>query len=108
MRKVTFFLIFVLILHTGILSLRTIPILQQLGRYEPIQRTLSAIVVFVYLYFLIQFLNNYLDALISSERGVTIFRRDGFLQYSVQQFERHTIEMISFEQHNFGDRFWNK
>ena len=72
------------------------------------QRILSGITIFIYFYFLLEFLNNYLDSLISSDRGITIFRRDGLLQYSVQQFEWSSIEMISFEQESFSDRVRNK
>lgn len=72
------------------------------------QRILSGSVLFVYGYFIIQFLNEYLDALIGGEQWLTIFRRDGFLQYSVQQFEREKIEMISFVQNSVSDKVRNK
>ena len=78
------------------------------GIHEPIQRILSGLTLFVYGYFVIQFLNDYLDALIGGEQGITLFRRDGLLQYTVQQFEREKIEMISFVQNSVSDKIWNK
>jgi hypothetical protein len=76
--------------------------------YSLMQRILSALVLFVYWHFFIQFLNDYLDALIVSEQWLTIFRRDGILQYSVQQFEREKIEMISFIQNSLADKIRDK
>ena len=72
------------------------------------QWILTTLIILIYGYFLLQFLNDYLDALISTERGLTLFRRDGLLQYSVQQFERDKIEMISFVQDSLSDKVWNK
>jgi hypothetical protein len=75
---------------------------------EIFQWILTTLIILIYGYFLLQFLNDYLDALISTERGLTLFRRDGLLQYSVQQFERDKIEMISFVQDSLSDKVWNK
>lgn len=72
------------------------------------QWILTTLIILIYGYFLLQFLNDYLDALISTERGLTLFRRDGLLQYSVQQFERDKIEMISFVQNSLSDKILNK
>lgn len=72
------------------------------------QWILTTLIILIYGYFLLQFLNDYLDALISTERGLTLFRRDGLLQYSVQQFERDKIEMISFVQDSLSDKILNK
>lgn len=91
-----------------LLRLLSIVIFYLWGVQETTQRALSIMALIIYGYFIVQFLNNYLDALISSDRWLTIFRRDWFLQYSVQQFEWSNIEMISFNQHTLGDKIWNR
>lgn len=58
----------------------------------------------IYGYFLLQFLNNYLDALVVTPQFLGLFQRDGMLEYHMQQCERDKIEMMSFNQNSFRDK----
>lgn len=69
-----------------------------------LQLSFATITIFLYWYFLLRFINDYLDSFIANERWLTLFRRDGMFHYTVQQFEREKIDMISFEK----TTFWHK
>lgn len=58
--------------------------------------------------YLIDFFNHYLDAIALTPHGVYIFRWEGILEYKTELFERHKIELISFEQHSLLDRIFMK
>jgi len=56
----------------------------------------------------IDFLNFYLDCLVISPAGMTLFMREGVFEYKTDYFERHTIETISHTQNSFRDKLFDK
>ena len=58
--------------------------------------------------YIIDFLNLYLDWIILSEHGITIFMREWLFDYKTDFFERDKIETISHDQNNFWDKLFAK
>ena len=73
-----------------------------------IQRFVWWLWVMLYLRFIIEFLNKYLDSLIITPKGILIFEWEGFLHYKLQQFDRDTIESISHSQDSLSDKIIGK
>lgn len=62
----------------------------------------------IYAYFLLQFLNNYLDALVITPQFLWLFQRDGVLEYHMQQCDRDKIEMMSYTQDSLRDKILSR
>ncbi|MCX6823757.1 MAG: hypothetical protein NT085_01400 [candidate division SR1 bacterium] len=58
--------------------------------------------------YIIDFLNIYLDGLILSENGITMFMREGLFDYKTDFFERDKIETVSHNQNSFWDKLFGK
>lgn len=58
--------------------------------------------------YMIDFFNIYLDALILSQQGITMFMRDGLFDYKTDFFEWNKIEAISHTQNSFWDKVFAK
>lgn len=58
--------------------------------------------------YMIDFFNIYLDWLILSQHGITMFMRDGLFDYKTDFFERDKIEAISHTQNSFWDKVFAK
>jgi hypothetical protein len=56
----------------------------------------------------LDFLDFYLDCLVISTGGITLFRWEWVFEYKTDYFERHTIETISHTQNSFRDKLFNK
>lgn len=56
----------------------------------------------------IDFFNFYLDCLVLSPTGMTLFMWEGLFEYKTDFFERHTIETVSHTQDSIRDRIFNK
>jgi len=56
----------------------------------------------------IDFFDFYLDCLVLSAAGMTLFRREGIFEYKTDFFERNTIETVSHTQDSFWDKVFNK
>ena len=68
---------------------------------------LAGVAMIIYVHFILQFLNHYLDALVINKQGISIFQRNKLLNYSIQQCHRDNIESISQAQNSVSDRiFW--
>jgi hypothetical protein len=73
-----------------------------------IQRTIWWLWVILYLHFIVEFLNKYLDSLITTPKWIVIFEREWFLHYKLQQFDRDNIESISHSQNSISDKIIGK
>lgn len=73
-----------------------------------IKRIIWWLWIILYIRFIIEFLNKYLDCLIISPQGVVLFEREWLLRYTMQQFDRDTVESISHSQHSLTDKILNK
>ena len=73
---------------------------------------LSAFFAFLWVGFLIKyfldFFDNYLDILVLSREGITLFAWDGILRYKTDFFARERIETISYVQHTLWDKLFAK
>ncbi|MFA7298097.1 MAG: hypothetical protein WC010_00405 [Candidatus Absconditabacterales bacterium] len=58
--------------------------------------------------YIIDFLNIYLDGLILSEDGITMFMREGLFDYKTDFFERDKIETVSHTQNSIWDKLFAK
>lgn len=58
--------------------------------------------------YVIDFLNIYLDWLILSENGITIFMREWLFDHKTDFFEWNKIETVSHTQNNFWDKLFSK
>ncbi len=65
---------------------------------------IGTIALLIYLRFIIQFLNKYLDALVLTPEWISVFEREEFLSYKLQKFERDSIESIVHEQHSLYEK----
>ena len=61
-----------------------------------------------YINFILQFLNNYLDAIVINKQGVSIFERNKILNYSLRYCHRDHIESINQSQTSLWDRIFDK
>ena len=62
----------------------------------------------VYIGFVLQFLNNYLDAVVINRQGVSIFDRKKILNYSIRYCHWDHIESINQSQSSLSDRIFDK
>ncbi len=73
---------------------------------------LPAVFAFLWIGFLIKYLldffDDYLDTLILSHAGITLFTWDGILRYKTDFFARERIETISYVQHTLWDKLFAK
>ena len=57
---------------------------------------------------IVSFLNLYLDCLLLSKSTLTIFLRDGLLEYRTEVLDWSKINAISYNQNSFRDRIFGK
>jgi len=63
---------------------------------------------YFFIRFVINFLNLYLDSLILSDKGITLFMWEWIWEYKTDIFERDKIETISFNQNSIRDKIFGK
>ncbi len=64
--------------------------------------------IWLFIKYIIDFLNIYLDWLILSKVGITMFMREWLFQYKTDFFERNRIETVSHDQNSFRDKLFAK
>ncbi len=64
--------------------------------------------VILFLKFLVDFFDLYLDTIAVSEHEITLFLWEGFFDNSIEIFDRDRIETISYRQKGFWDRIFMK
>lgn len=64
--------------------------------------------VIIYINFILTFLNHYLDAIIITKEGISIFQREKILNYTLQHCHRDNIESITQSQSSLSDRIFGK
>jgi hypothetical protein len=64
--------------------------------------------VVFFIKYIIDFFNDYLDSLLLSKEGITLFTWDGILRYKTDFFERNTIETVSYVHHTIRDKIFSK
>jgi hypothetical protein len=68
----------------------------------------AGIGLYIFVKFIINFLNLYLDSLVLTERWVTLFMREWIWDHKTDVFEREKIETISFNQNSIWDKIFGK
>lgn len=64
--------------------------------------------VWFFIKYIIEFLNIYLDWLILSSEGITLFMREWLFDYKTDFFEWEKIETVSHTQNSFWDKIFSK
>jgi hypothetical protein len=80
----------------------------QYSNREYRNRIFAFIGLYFFIKFVVNFLNLYLDALIFSDKWITMFMREGIREYKTDVFERDRIETISFNQNSVRDKIFGK
>lgn len=80
-------------------------------QYSPdllyIKRIAGVVGLAMFAFWVISFLNLYLDCLLLSKTSLTVFLRDGILEYRTEVLDRSKINVISYKQDSLWDRiFW--
>lgn len=68
----------------------------------------GALGIWFFIKYIIDFLNVYLDWLILSEGGITMFMREWLFEYKTDFFEWDKIETVSHNQNSFWDKLFGK
>lgn len=68
----------------------------------------AGIGLYLFIKFVISFLNLYLDALVLSDKWITMFMWEWIWDYKTDIFERDKIETISFNQNSVRDKIFGK
>lgn len=68
----------------------------------------GALGILFFIKYIIDFLNVYLDWLILSEGGITMFMREWLFEYKTDFFEWDKIETVSHNQNSFWDKLFSK
>jgi len=64
--------------------------------------------IWFFVKYIIDFLNIYLDWLILSETGITMFMWEWLFEYKTDFFERDKIETVSHDQNSFWDKLFSR
>lgn len=62
----------------------------------------------LFLKYIVDFFNDYLDSLLLSKEWITLFTRDGILRYKTDFFSRNTIETVSAVHNSIWDKLFAK
>jgi len=74
--------------------------------WEYTSRAFGLVGVAFFVKYIIDFLNLYLDCLILSSGGITLFMREGLFDHKTDFFGRNTIETVSHTQNTFRDKIF--
>ena len=84
---------------------------QQFPQYQNVpyvKRIAGILWLFIFFKWLLWFLNLYLDCILISKEALTIFLRDGLLEYKTEIIDRSKISVISHRQDSFWDKLCGK
>ena len=95
-------LIFLLVLYVSFIVLDKYIVWQYLPWF------FGVLGIWFFIKYIIDFLNIYLDWLILSEGGITMFMREWLFEYKTDFFERSKIETVSHNQNSFWDKLFAK
>ena len=95
-------LIFLLVLYVLFIFLDTYIVRPYLPRFFGI------LGIGFFVKYIVDFLNIYLDWLILSQNGITMFMREWLFEYKTDFFERNKIETVSHNQNSFWDKMFSK
>ena len=73
-----------------------------------IKRIAGILWLFIFFKWLLGFLNLYLDCILISKDALTVFLRDGLLEYKTEVIDRWKISVISHNQNSLRDKLFGK
>ena len=73
-----------------------------------IKRVAGVLGLLLFFHRIVSFLNLYLDCLLLSKNTLTVFLRDGLLEYRTEVLDWSKINSISYNQNSFVDRITGK
>jgi len=82
--------------------------ISQYSNWHYRSRIFAGVWLYLFIKFVLNFLNLYLDALIFSDKWITLFMREWIWDYKTDIFERDKIETISFNQNSIRDKVFGK
>lgn len=82
-------------------------LISYLWSHPYLSRSIAAVALVFFVKAVIDFLNLYLDGIVLTPSGISVFRREWLLQYSLENFDRPKVEMISFSQNTLTNRLFN-
>jgi len=86
-------------------------IVQQYPQYQDmpyVKRIAGILGLFIFFKWLVWFLNLYLDCLLISKNSLTVFLRDGILEYKTEVIDRGKVSVISHNQNSLRDKLFGK
>ena len=86
-------------------------IAQQYPQYQDmpyVKRIAGILWLFIFFKWLVWFLNLYLDCLLISKNSLTVFLRDGILEYKTEVIDRGKVSVISHNQNSLRDKLFGK
>jgi len=73
-----------------------------------IKRIAGIVWLFLFCKRLLGFLNLYLDCILISKDSLTVFLRDGILEYKTEVIDRSKVSVISYNQNSLRDKIFGK
>ena len=73
-----------------------------------VKRIAGILWLFIFFRWLLGFLNLYLDCILISKDALTVFLRDGLLEYKTEVIDRWKISVISHKQNSLRDKLFGK
>lgn len=73
-----------------------------------IKRITGIVWLFIFCKRLLGFLNLYLDCILISKDSLTVFLRDGILEYKTEVIDRSKVSVISYNQNSLRDKIFGK
>ena len=77
-------------------------------KWPYLDRVFAGLWLILFVKFCIDFCDIYLDCLVMTETGITLYLREWLLEYKTDHFDRNTIETISFNQKWVRDKMFMK
>ncbi len=75
---------------------------------EFLPRIFALLGIALFIKYIIDFFDLYLDSLLLSREGITLFTRDGLLRYKTDFFSWDTIETVSYVHNSIRDKVFSK
>ena len=83
-------------------------IVDQYSDWEYIPWIFAGLALFLFVKYVVDFLNQYLDSIIIGPEGITIFLWEWLLEYKTDYFDRQTIETVQHRQDSLWDKVFRK
>lgn len=83
-------------------------IVDQYVTYPYLEWIFGILGIIMFVKYILDFLNIYLDTIVLSHNGITFLTWDSLFDYKTDFFGRESIETVSHQQDSFWDKFWGR